>query len=318
VALPDFFVIGAPKAGTTAVHAALANHPQLHLSKVKEPKFYLDDGARPPRHSGPGDAHSDREWVWRRPDYEALFAGAPPGCLRGESTPFYLSDYEAQRRIHDEIPEAKLIAILRDPVDRAYSNWTHLWSDGLEPVSDFERACDLEAERAAAGWAPFWRYTGLGMYGRHLQHLFTHFPPEQVFVLRYRDLVDEPNTTLNRICDFLGVASDVVTDVPSRNVSTYVAPSRYARVLQEVVRGGAAIGRFFPPKLWRQASVPLLWALQRQGANRPELLVDQRRRMVARFADDIRLLEQITGVSYSDWLTDRVGGTYSVRKAACT
>src|SRR5664280_3081429 len=78
MSLPDFLLIGAPKAGTTALHAALAHHPDLYLSPVKEPKFFLCDGP-PPRGVGPGDAHSYREWVWRRDDYERLFDAAPPG-----------------------------------------------------------------------------------------------------------------------------------------------------------------------------------------------------------------------------------------------
>src|SRR5487761_160882 len=80
MALPDFLVIGAPKAGSTALHAALAQHPELYMSAVKEPKFFLSDGA-PPARGGPGDAQTYREHVWRRPDYEALFDGAAPGTL---------------------------------------------------------------------------------------------------------------------------------------------------------------------------------------------------------------------------------------------
>src|SRR5437867_68057 len=135
MALPDFFVIGAPKAGSTAVHAALVQHPELFLSSPKEPKYFLLDG-RPPQRAqqrGPGDAHSAQEWIWRRDRYEALFAGAPEGTLKGESTPFYLWDKAAHRRLARTVPDAKLIAVIRDPVDRAYSNWTHLRSDGLEP-----------------------------------------------------------------------------------------------------------------------------------------------------------------------------------------
>src|SRR6266851_10248036 len=90
VALPDFLVIGAPKAGTTALHAALAAHPGLYMSAIKEPKFFLTDGPPPDRGGGPGDVQTYREHVWRRADYETLFAGAPPGALGGESTPFYL------------------------------------------------------------------------------------------------------------------------------------------------------------------------------------------------------------------------------------
>jgi hypothetical protein len=89
--LPDFLIAGAPKAGTTALHTALAAHPGLFMSAVKEQKFFLTDGP-PPRRGGPGDAQTYREHVWRRADYEALFATAPAGTLRGESTPFYLYD----------------------------------------------------------------------------------------------------------------------------------------------------------------------------------------------------------------------------------
>ncbi|MFD2351867.1 sulfotransferase family protein [Nonomuraea ferruginea] len=189
--LPDFLVIGAPKAGTTALHAALREHPGLYLPPVKEPKFFLTDGP-PPDRGGPGDQQTYREHVWRRADYEALFAAAPPGAARGEATPFYLYDLDAQRRIHAAIPHARLIAILRDPVERAHSNWTHLWSAGLEPIGDVVRACAAEERRVADGWAHFWHYVRLGRYGEQLAHLFTLFPREQVLVFRYRDLVDRP------------------------------------------------------------------------------------------------------------------------------
>jgi hypothetical protein len=97
MALPDFLVAGVPKAGTTALHAALSRHPVLYLSPVKEPKFFLSDGP-PPTKGGPGDALTYREHIWRRDRYEALFEAAPAGALRGESTPLYLYDPAAIRR----------------------------------------------------------------------------------------------------------------------------------------------------------------------------------------------------------------------------
>lgn len=106
--------------------------------------------------------------------------------LRGESIPFYLYNRDAQRRIRARIPDAKLIVVLRDPVERAHSNWTHLWSAGLEPIGDVVQACAEEDRRIAAGWAEFWHYTSLGRYGEQLEHLFGLFPREQVLLLRYR------------------------------------------------------------------------------------------------------------------------------------
>ncbi len=314
MALPDFFVIGAPKAGTTAMHAALNLHPELFLSPVKEPKFFLCDGP-PPDHGGPGDAHSYREWIWRPDEYERLFDGAPAGTLLGESTPFYLADPAAMDRIHRAVPGARLIVILRDPVDRAYSNWAHLWADGLEPIGDFVAACAEEPTRRAAGWAPFWRYLETGRYGEQLRHLYTRFPRHQVLVLRYRDLVDRPADTLDSVCRFLGVAEGVVADIPARNVGGYVAPSRYNQLLRTAFRHGASVGSHFPPQVWRKASLPLQWLIQRSPQHRPELAESDRAMLIDYFAEDIAVVEHETGWDLAQWRTYREGGTYSVRKS---
>jgi len=114
-----------------------------------------------------------------------------------------------------------LIALLRDPIDRAHSNWTHLWSAGLEPERDFLRACLLEQERAADGWAHFWRYLGLGRYGEQLTALYDVFPPEQVLVLRYKELRDAPVAAMNRICAFLGVEQGQLGELPVENVTAH-------------------------------------------------------------------------------------------------
>lgn len=312
--LPEFFLIGAPKAGTTALHAALDQHPDLYLSPVKEPKFFLCDGP-PPQDGGPGDAHSYREWIWRRADYERLFDAAPPGALRGESTPLYLADDAAHRRIHDAVPGARLIVILRDPVDRAYSNWAHLWTDGLEPISDFLAACAEEPRRTEAGWAPFWRYLETGLYGRQLRHLRTLFPPEQIHLIRYKELVDEPRATLDGICRFLGVREGLLDEAPPRNVGGYVQPTLYTRSLQALFRGGASLGSHFPPQVWRKASLPLQWLIQRTPQHRPELAERDRAELVGYFAEDITLVEAETGWDLTQWRTYREGGTYSVRRS---
>ncbi len=315
MALPDFFVVGAPKAGTTALHAALAQHPQLYLSKVKEPKFFLCDGGPPPDHGGPGDAHSYREWIWQREAYERLFDDAPPGTRRGECTPFYLSDLDSHRRIHEAVPDARLIVILRDPVDRAYSNWAHLWADGLETIDDFVEACAEEPRRTEAGWAPIWRYLETGLYGRQLLHLFTLFPRQQVHIIRYLSLVEQPQATLDAVSRFLGVDDGVVTEVPARNVGGYVPPTRYTRTLQAVFRRGADLGSHFPPQVWRKASLPLQWLIQRSPQHRPELAESQRARLVDYFLEDIDIVEAETGWDLGTWRTYREGSTYSVRKS---
>ncbi|WP_375490124.1 sulfotransferase [uncultured Jatrophihabitans sp.] len=315
--MPDFLVIGAPKAGSTALHAALEQHPQLFLSTPKEPKFFLTDERPPARrhHRGPGDAHSSREWIWRLDRYEALFAAKPPYALAGESTPFYLWDTAAHARIAAANPAMKLIAVIRDPVDRAYSNWTHLRTDGLEPEADFGTACELEPRRARDGWAPFWRYLDLGRYGAQLQHLYEHVPREQVHVVRYRQLVDEPVSTLDGICEFLGIDTGVLDTVPGSNMSAWVGPGAVNDAVRHVVRGGAAVGGYLPPQAWRFAERPLRAVLRRGNAHRPSLDPAVRRELVTHFVDDVALLEHLLGRSFQDWLGESGRGTFAVRRS---
>lgn len=239
--LPDFLLLGAPKCGTSALHNALAGHPQLFLSEPKEPKFFLTDGPPPDSGGGPGDVPTWGEHVWRRDDYEALFAGADPDALCGESTVFYLYDRAAQQRIRDLVPDARLIAVLRDPVERAHSNWSHLRGADLEPEADFARALDLEQERIDGGWAHFWHYAAQGRYGEQLEHLDSLFPREQVLLVRYRDLRDTPVETADRVCRFLGVDTGVVTQVPRHNVRSDVHGRTAGPTAQE---RAAALPRF--------------------------------------------------------------------------
>ena len=315
--LPDFLVIGAPKAGTTALHSALARHPDLYLSSVKEPKFFLTDGPPPSKGGGPGDIATWREHVWRRADYAALFAPATAGQLRGESTPFYLYDTAAQRRILELIPDVKMIAMLRDPVERAHSNWAHLWSAGLDPVGDVVQACAEEDRRVAAGWAQFWHYARLGRYGEQLERLYRVFPREHVLVLRYRQLVDAPVRTLDEICAFLGVPAGVITEVPRENVTAHPHESLGHRVLSQLLRGAAAAGLHLPGTTGSVLTSPLERMLQRGARPRQPLTWEQRQALLPYFESDIRLLEKVTESDFGDWLQprERSGGLVGDRPA---
>jgi hypothetical protein len=316
-AQPDFLIVGAPKAGTTALHAALAQHPQVFTSTPKEPKYWLCDDAPPPAWNGPGDAHSQQEWIWQRDEYARVFEAAEPGQVRGESTPFYLWSRGAHRRIAESLPDVKLIAVVRDPIDRAYSNWMHLWSDGLEPESDFVRAFELQDERVAAGWAPFWRYRDLGRYGEQFAHLYEHIDPRRTMILRYRDIIDDPQLTVDRACDFLGIDTGMIGSIPLDNARSYVEPGWRPSVFGPVVRAGARLGAFAPPQVWRKASVPLVGLLSgREEAHRPHLTEDQRASLLPAFEDDILRLRKITGQDFSDWLGTTSRGSFVQRQNA--
>ncbi len=315
--LPDFLIVGAPKAGTTALHVALAGHPQLFLSPVKEPKFFLTDG-RPKTLGGPGSEHSKATYIWRQEEYEELFASAPAGAMCGESTTLYLSDFEAHRRMHELVPSARLIAVLRDPVDRAHSNWTHMRSVGLERERDFVTACSLEDERQRLGWYPMWSYVRLSRYGEQIEDLYRYFPPAQVLLLRYRDLCDEPEATVSRVCKFLGVDPGLVHSLPAANVTADVSDSPLNEALRRLMRSGESLayklpGRM-PEAIGRLVGSPTLRLLQRQQKTRRTLTGRERRALIPRFKADVAVLERVTGMTFSEWLDpDRSSARLPVR-----
>jgi hypothetical protein len=316
VALPDFFIAGAPKAGTTALHAALARHPDLYMSPVKEPKFFLSDGP-PPTQGGPGDARTYREHIWQRDDYEDLFAAAPAGTLRGESTPFYLYRQDAQQRIAALIPRARFIVVLRDPIERAHSNWTHLWSAGLDPIDDFVQACGEQQRRIEAGWADFWHYLRLGQYGGQLEHLYTVFPREQVLVFRYREMILNPAGLLDTVCRFLGVQPGVLTEVPRENVTAHPERTARHRSVARLLRAGSAVAGVLPGQMGVAITDRLERSLQAGARPRQPLTWEQRRALIPAFEADIRLLESLTSEDLGDWLQPRgaSGGLVGARPA---
>ena len=315
---PDFLIVGAPKAGTTALHSALALHPQVFTTTPKEPKYWLCGDAPPPHWVGPGDTHSQQEWVWRRGDYDRLFLPAAEHQVRGESTPFYLWSRPAHRRIAEHLPEVKLIAVVRDPIDRAYSNWMHLWSDGLEKEKDFEVAFNLQEQRVNAGWAPFWRYRDLGLYGEQLKHLFDYVDPKRVHVVRYKDIVDDPGGSVDRACDFLGIEPSHVETIPRDNSRNFAEPGLRTHPAGSGDPGGCLPGpvRAAPgveagePSAGRPA--------QRAQPGAPAEASRRRRAdwLVPHFADDIALLSALTGEDFSLWLSSESRGSFKERAQA--
>ena len=207
--------------------------------------------------------------------------------------------------------------MLRDPIERAHSNWAHLWSAGLDPCGDFLSACDLEQERAEAGWADFWQYTALGRYGEQLQHLYTLFPREHVLAFRYRTLLADPVSALDAVCLFLGVATGLIGEVPRENVTAHPAPSTRHRLVAAARRVSAAASAVLPGQVGTGLTDRLEQMLQADSAPRRPLTWEQREALIPRFADDVRLLEEITGEDFGDWLAPRgeSGGLVGARPA---
>ncbi len=293
-----FFVVGAPKAGTTALARVLRQHPGLFLTAIKEPHHYTVVG--PPRFRGPGDARTNAATVTDPRAYEALFATAG-SRLPGEASATYLMSPVAPARIRADVPDARILVVLRDPAERAWSAFLHLVREGRETTRDFGEALRLESARTASGWHYLWRYVAAGRYHSQLQNWYAHFPSAQVHVLLDTDLAHDLVGTARGIHRFLGVDPGVVPVLPARVNPSGMPRSRVGHRLYRAVRAP------FPGKRQLLRLLPLglrdrlLDGLQARLFVRPPLDAALRAALVAEFEVEIRGVEALLGRDLTTW-----------------
>ncbi len=218
--MPNFLVIGAAKSGTTALYYALRQHPEIYMSPKKEPNFFALEGDRP-AYRGPGDQQAiNRHSITSLAAYQRLFAGVSQEPAVGEASTSYLYHARAPERIRHYVPNAKLIVILRHPVERAYSSFLHLVRDRREPLADFAQALQAEQARIRDHWEHIWHYTRMGFYSVQLERYFNAFDAGQIRVHLYDEWVSNPLQVIRETFRFLGVDERFVPDLSLRpNVS---------------------------------------------------------------------------------------------------
>lgn len=233
--LPNFIILGAAKAGTTALYHYLAQHPRIYLSPLKETNFFALEG-EPPRFCGPGDHdYVNCLSITTLEGYAAQFAGVRDETAIGEASPLYLYSPKAVGRIRHYVPDARLIAFVRNPVDRAFSAFLHLVRDEREPCREFREALAAEEERIRAGWEHIWHYKRMGLYHEQLRRYYDVFPADRIKVFLYKDLRLEPRRTLREIFGFLQVDPVFVPDTSERyNVTNNLPPEKRPALLPEV------------------------------------------------------------------------------------
>lgn len=206
---PDFLVIGSQKAGTTTVHRALAAHPAVCMPPGKDLNIFSDR-----------DRHAEGRAIYRR-----AFADAPPGALRGETSPAYLVHPRAPARIRRALPEVKLVAIVREPVARALSQYwdNRRWLAVDRPFEAFARPPLPTVWRAGTPG-----YISRGCYAVYLERYRALFDPARICVLVFEDLRRDPAAFWGRLYDFLGLERlDLPEMTAAHNTRSYFDNAAY-------------------------------------------------------------------------------------------
>lgn len=297
--LPTFFLLGAPKAGTTALWAMLRQHPDVFLPDRKEPHYfaYRDHALD---FAGPADARIMRHMVVRdEAAYRSLYRGRSASA-RGDASAMQLYVPGTPERVRAAVPTARLLVVLRDPVQRAFSSWLHLVRDDRESL-DFEAALAAEDERVEAGWIPLWHYRRVGLYAEQLSRWLDAFPERQLHVVWYQDLKRQPDVVLREVFAFLGVEAGIAVDTSlQRNVSGVPRSRFLQRALSRPHPVKDVLKRIVPARTRERWVAGLR---RRNVGSRPLIDPVTASRLRADFVDDVERLEAMTGRDLSAWRT---------------
>lgn len=290
--LPNFIVIGAAKAGTTALYWYLAEHPAVFMSEVKETNYFAY-GVDERGQLLYGDPEVHKFPVRSRAEYEALFAEAGGAQAVGEASPIYLECPQTAERIRAALPDVRLVCCLRHPVERAYADYLmYLWRRGRR----FEPGRDLTAD---APWArPGSRWMEVSRYHPQLERYYQAFPRDRLHVFLFDDLKRSTVDAVQEVYRFLTIDPAFVPDLDTaHNVGGVPA----SRTLESFLTN-RGLRAMVEPWLPRRAADWVRRIRTRNMRKAPPLPPDLRQTLTARLRDDILSTSRLIGRSLDHWL----------------
>ena len=306
---PDFFLVGAFKSGSTALYEGLRRHPQIFMPSHKEPLYFGDDLTR-------------RYGRFTEADYLHLFSGAKPGQRVGEASTWYLYSVSAAREIHDFAPEARIMVVLRNPVDVMYAQHNQLIFNVIEDITDFAEALAAEPDRLAGRRVPpgpknlenlFYRRSV--RFAEQLERYFDVFGRDGVHVMLHDDLDRDGAVVVHGALEFLGLDPSRATAPPRVNESRRIRSPLVQRLIfaPRPLLPAAPILRRFP--LVRAVRKRML---ELNSETRPRAPMDPllRRQLLDEFTPEIDRLARLIGRDLSPWLEREGGSAATVQDSA--
>lgn len=310
---PNFFIVGAPKCGTTAMSEYLRTHPNVHMSPHKEPMFFSSD-IMPRRHSGIDD-------------YLSLFNTRDKNkTIFSEASTTYLYSNIAIKRIHELFPQSKIMAMLRNPVDLLYSLHGEFLNLGHETEWDFEAAWHLQDERREGKNVPFHarhnsaflQYKAYGSIGSQIRALNEIFPQSQIHTIIFDDFVLDPGAEYRRLLDFLNVPDDGREDFPRINESKQFKSTAIAGWSRKVRARALPLAENIKNHIGveRLGIINFVDRFNRQTRPRPPLRPEFRKYLIETFEPEVHLLETLLCRDLSAWKnTSNSAATFAAAKS---
>lgn len=294
--------MGAAKSGTTALHVYLIQHPEIYMSVLKEPK-HLSISANKFPHKGPGDDKVDDEIIKSRDEYLSLFANAQKEKVIGESSADYLYFYNSViPSIKAICPNPKILIMLRNPTDRAYSAYRHMLMDKRENLT-FEKALEREDKRMRENYEFIWHYKNVGFYYKQVEQYINSFGWQNVKVVLYDDFALNSMKIVRDIYKFLNVDEGFT---PNTSEKYNVGPTVLSEPLEDfLIKYDHPAKKALRPILLNTIGKRYTEALVNYfiRRNRLSLNPETRKFLIETYREDISKLAGLINRDLSAWLT---------------
>ena len=294
---PNFIIIGAMKAATTSLYTYLKQHPDVFMTSIKEPMFFNNF-----QKETNFKLHGRKtKKITTFEQYYTLFNSVKNESAIGEASPSYISNKDCPNLIHKHLPNTKIIAVLRQPVARAYSNYLHARRADRESISNFETAFNKETERKTENWSPLYHYKSKGYYAEQLEQYFNLFPKENIKVVLFEDLVKNPIRITQEVFKFLNIDNSFIPDTSKKaNVSgtpkglfgLFIMKLRYYNLIPNI-----QFSNYVPGFI-----IQFIFNSAYKKAN--PLSADLKKRLtLTYYKEDILKLEKLIGKNLQHWLS---------------
>ncbi|MCP4123528.1 MAG: sulfotransferase [Bacteroidetes bacterium] len=312
---PNFFMVGVVKGGTTSLHYYLSQHPGIYMSPVKETNYFsrraIDTSAFSKDYAH--DVNVDLKkffatgmehkihiaHIEEEEDYRRLFRNVTKETAIGEASNSYILYPGTAEEIHKEFPEAKIIMMLRNPVERAYSQYVMNLRLGKTLETDFIKEVQDDDNKKLKGWGASHQYLSIGLYYDQVKRYYDVFPKEQILICWYDEYRKEPHTVVKRIYRFLKVDAGFNADT-SEKLNTAGVP-RFGKLNYWINQSGLV--SWAKRKLPRSLREPFKkWMYSGDKADIPVMSDNEKEWLVNYYLDDIQKLSKLTGKDLSDWL----------------
>lgn len=299
--MPNFLIIGAPKAGTTALYRYLKQHPQIYMSPLKETQFFVFVDEENLAFNSNEPFLRKYQQIKDIESYRELFKKVSGEIAIGEVSPWYIYLPNVASKIKQYIPDVKIIAMLRDPVERAYSNFLHSVRDDIEPINvDFVQAMELESERILKNWSPRFHYKQKGFYYGQMKRYFDLFEAEKIKVCIYENFQEQQIGVLQDIFRFLGVDDSFVPDNSKKHNDSRIPRSRVYNKIMLRNNPAEYMGSMLPLKLKNKIKNKLINI--NLSNKKPSLPGAVRKKFVEEYREDILKLQDLIQKDLSHWL----------------